>query len=69
MASKKAKRPTGYSYYKATGRLKKTVVVHLADETYNKLKWQAYLDERSIQKTTRRIIETAVKDVELPPKE
>jgi len=69
MATKKPKRSSGYSYYKDKGRLKKTVVVHLPDETYGKLKWKAYLDERSIQKTTRRIIEDAVKGVELPAKD
>lgn len=64
---KKPKAASGYSYYKDKGRLKKTVVLHLSDDAYKKLKWKAYLEERSIQKTTRRIIEEALKGMEPPP--
>lgn len=67
--AKKPKTSSGYSYYKDKGRLKRTVVVHLSDDTYGKLKWKAYLEERSIQKTTRRIIEDGLKGVEVPAKE
>ena len=68
MATKKTKVPNGYSYYKDKGHFTRTVVVHLSEETYGKLKWKAYLEERSIQKTTRRLVEEGLKDVE-PPKE
>jgi hypothetical protein len=51
----------GFSFYKRKG-LEKALLIHLSKETHQKLRRRAFMDELSIQKTVRRIIEEAVRN-------
>lgn len=52
---------SGYGFYKRKG-LEKALLIHLSKETHKKLRRRAFMDELSIQKTVRHILEEAVKN-------
>ena len=46
----------------------KAILIYISGEAHAKLNRRAYLEERTLQKVGRRIIEESVKDVGLPEK-
>jgi hypothetical protein len=60
----------GWANYQKNWKGKLSAIsVFISKEAHAKLKHKAYLEDRSVQKTARRIIEDAVKDVVAPPKD
>lgn len=58
---KRVKGKEGFSFYKKKG-LEKALLIHLTKETHKKLRHRAFMNDLSIQKTVRTIIEDAVKN-------
>lgn len=58
---KTTERRSGFTFYKKKG-LEKALLIHLSKETHRKVRRRAYMNELSIQKTVRQIIEDAVKN-------
>jgi hypothetical protein len=58
---KKKNSRSGFSFYKEKG-LEKALLIHLSKETHKKLRRRAFMNELSIQKTVRQIIDEAVKN-------
>lgn len=61
----KRKQKGGWGYYKQLKKPMKGVVIFISEEAHAKLKRKAFLEERTLQKVARRIIEEGVNDVSL----
>lgn len=61
----KRKQKGGWGYYQQLKKPMKGVVIFISEEAHAKLKKKAFLEERTLQKVARRIIEEGVKDVSL----
>ena len=46
----------------------KAILIYISGESHSKLKQQAFLEERSLQKVARRVIEEGIKNLGLPEK-
>lgn len=68
-SKKKAKAKGGWGYYKGLKRPSKVIVIFISEEAHAKLKKKAFLEERTLQKVARRIIEEGVKNISLSEKE
>jgi hypothetical protein len=70
MASTKSKTKSkgGWGYYKRLKHPMKVVVVFISEEAHARLKRKAFLEERTLQKVARRLIEEGVKNVLLAGK-
>jgi hypothetical protein len=66
---KTGKKTGGWAYYNRAKRGLKAVLVFVSEEAHAKLKRQAFLEERTLQKVARRLIEEGIKDVALTEKE
>jgi hypothetical protein len=66
--SKKTKKPGGWAYVNRTKRGMKAILIFISGEAHARLRRKAYLEERTLQKVARRLVEEGVKDTPLPEK-
>jgi hypothetical protein len=64
----KIKRGSEWGYANRTERGMKAILIYISGESHSKLKQQAFLEERSLQKVARRVIEEGIKNLGLPEK-